>query len=261
MANVDPPHEVSADGGTGWLLPGHDYANSRDAVGSTLRASTIDRLTMAWSIPTAGALTTAALIVGNTVYAEDDHGVVVAANKKTGRTLWQSVSTGFTVGPEGVAVGWGKVFAATADGIEALDARSGHVLWTRRLTQSPTAGVDMQPTVIGHRVLIATVPVSAAVRYQGGDRVFCSRSTPPQGKSTGHSTRSRPKTSGDIPASTPGAAPGTRLRSTREPESSTGEPPIRPRFLARPNIRTDRVVPARTCTPTRRWHLASPPVD
>jgi outer membrane protein assembly factor BamB len=172
VANVDPPHEVIADGGTGWPLPGHDYANSRDAVGSTLRASTINRIALAWSIATPGALTTAALVVGNTVYAEDDHGVVVAADKKTGRTLWQSASTGFTVGPEGVAVGWGKVFAATADGIEALDAKSGQMLWTRRLTQSATAGVDMQPTVIGHRVLIATVPVSAAVQYQGGDRGY-----------------------------------------------------------------------------------------
>ena len=155
VGKVDPPHEVIADGGTGWPLPGHDYANSRDALGSTLRASTINRIDPAWSIATPGALTTAVLVVGNTVYAEDDHGVVVAADKKTGRTLWQSVSTGFTVGPEGVAVGWGKVFAATADGIEALDARSGQVLWTRRLTESATAGVDMQPTVIGHRVLIA----------------------------------------------------------------------------------------------------------
>jgi glucose dehydrogenase len=166
---VAPPPQV-VGGSAGWPLPGQDYANGRDAVDSTLRASSIGQVAEAWSIPTAGALTTAPLIVGNTVYAEDDHGIVVAADKSTGRTLWQSAQTGFTVGPEGVALGWGKVYAATADGVEALDARSGHVLWTRRLTQSATAGVDMQPTVIGHRVLIATVPVSVAVQFHGGDR-------------------------------------------------------------------------------------------
>ena len=136
---------------------------------SPIRASTVGTLRLAWSIATPGALTTAVVVVGNTVYAEDDRGVVVAVDKSTGQTLWQSASTGFTVGPEGVALGGGKVFAATTDGLEALDARSGRVLWTTRLTQTTTAGVDMQPTVIGSRVLIATVPVSVAVQYEGGD--------------------------------------------------------------------------------------------
>jgi len=153
-----------------WPIPGHDYDNSRDASDSPIRASTVGTLRLAWSIATPGALTTAVVVVGNTVYAEDDRGVVVAVDKSTGQTLWQSASTGFTVGPEGVALGGGKVFAATTDGLEALDARSGRVLWTTRLTQTTTAGVDMQPTVIGNRVLIATVPVSVAVQYQGGDR-------------------------------------------------------------------------------------------
>jgi outer membrane protein assembly factor BamB len=164
-----PPPEA-ASRGSGWPQPGQDYANSRHATGSAIRASTIGQLGPAWSISTPGALTTAALVVGTTVYAEDDHGIVFAIDQQTGRTLWQSVSTGFTVGPEGVAVGSGKVFASTPDGVEALDAGSGQVLWTRRLTQTSTAGVDMQATVVGQRVLIATVPVSVGVQYQGGDR-------------------------------------------------------------------------------------------
>jgi outer membrane protein assembly factor BamB len=139
-------------------------------VGSAIRASTVARLTRAWSIPTPGALTTAVLVVGDTVYAEDDHGVVIAVDKGSGRVLWQSAPSGFTVGPEGVAVGWGDVYAATPNGVEALDEHTGRLVWTKRLTTTPTAGVDMQPTVIGHQVLIATVPVSVAVQYRGGDR-------------------------------------------------------------------------------------------
>ncbi|MGH9920452.1 MAG: PQQ-binding-like beta-propeller repeat protein [Nitrososphaerales archaeon] len=38
------------------------------------------------------------------------------------------------------------------------------------MTSTPTSGVDMQPTVIGHEVLIATVPASVGVQYHGGDR-------------------------------------------------------------------------------------------
>jgi outer membrane protein assembly factor BamB len=164
-----PTRGVIADGNRDWPIPGHDYDNSRDAGDSPIRASTVGKLRSAWTIATPGALTTAVVVVGNTVYAQDDRGVVVAVNKSTGQTLWQSASTGFTVGPEGVALGGGRVFAATTDGVEALDARSGQVIWTTRLTQTTTAGVDMQPTVIGNRVLIATVPVSVAVQYAGGD--------------------------------------------------------------------------------------------
>ncbi len=169
-AEVSQPPEVSANSGTDWPLPGHDYTNSRAAVGSPIDASNVDHLTPAWQVNTAGALTTAAVIVGHTAYAEDDTGTVVAVDTSTGRTLWRSASTGYTVGPEGAVVGWGLVFAATANGAEALNEKSGKVVWTRRLTQSTTAGVDMQPTVVGHHVLISTVPVSIAKQFQGGDR-------------------------------------------------------------------------------------------
>jgi outer membrane protein assembly factor BamB len=168
--SVAPPPVVAAAARSGWPLPGQDYANSRRAVDSALRVSTIGQLEPAWSMPTPGALTTAAVVIGSIVYVEDDQGIVFAVDLSTGRILWQSASTGFTVGPEGVAVGWGKVFASTPTGVEALNARSGHLVWTRRLTLTPTAGVDVQPTVVGHRVLMATVPVSVGVQYQGGDR-------------------------------------------------------------------------------------------
>jgi outer membrane protein assembly factor BamB len=166
---VEPP-EVTADRGMDWPLPGHDYNNSRAALGSAIQASNVDLLKPVWNVDTPGALTTAPIVIGDTVFAEDDHGVVVAVDLNTGRTLWQSASSGFTVGPEGVAVGWGHIYAATPDGIEALNEHSGTLVWTRKLTTTPTAGVDMQPTVVGHQVLIATVPVSAAVQYHGGDR-------------------------------------------------------------------------------------------
>jgi outer membrane protein assembly factor BamB len=95
---------------------------------------------------------------------------VDAVDVSTGRVVWQSSSAGFTVGPEGVALGWGLVFATTPNGVEALDARSGRRVWSRVLTTTVTSGVDIQPTIVGHQVLVATVPVSAPVHYQGGDR-------------------------------------------------------------------------------------------
>jgi outer membrane protein assembly factor BamB len=162
--------QVASSAGADWPLPGLDYSNSRAAVRSPINASNIGDMKVAWQVATPGALTTAVVVVDNTVYAEDDHGVVLAVDAATGRTLWQSAPAGFTVGPEGVVVGWGLVFASTPNGVEALDQSTGRVVWTRQLTVTPTSGVDVQPTLIGHEVLMATVPVSAAVQYHGGDR-------------------------------------------------------------------------------------------
>ena len=126
-------------------------------------------LTTAWTVGTTGALTTAPVVLGSTAYAEDDFGVVVAVDVPTGKVLWRSAATGFTVGPEGAVVGWGKVYAATPDGVEALSPATGAVVWTRDLAPDPTTGVDIQPLVVGGKVLVSTVPVTAGTQFHGGD--------------------------------------------------------------------------------------------
>ena len=52
----------------------------------------------------------------------------------------------------------------------ALEQSNGQVRWKKDLTDTPTEGVDAQPQYVDGKVLIATVPVSARVQYQGGDR-------------------------------------------------------------------------------------------
>jgi outer membrane protein assembly factor BamB len=74
-------------------------------------------------------LATSPIVVGGSVFAENVFGVVFRINLRTGTILWKSSSHGVSVGPYGVAVAWGKVFAATPTGVVALDetkeARSG----------------------------------------------------------------------------------------------------------------------------------------
>jgi alcohol dehydrogenase (cytochrome c) len=117
-----------------------------------------------------GQLTTVPIIVGNRIYAEDNLGNVVAINRTSGHVIWRSGPVGISIGPNGVAVGWGKVFAATSDGVTALNVKSGKREWSRELTRTSGEGVDMQPLVVGGRVLIATVPVSLDGIYKGGSR-------------------------------------------------------------------------------------------
>ena len=153
-----------------WPQPGGDYANSRAAVGSTIDSSNVGGLTRAWEVATPGALTTAVVVVGDTIYMEDSRCVVTAIDRATGAVKWQSASVGFTIGPQGVSIGDGAVFATTPTGAMALEQANGQVRWKKDLTDTPTEGVDAQPQFVNGKVLIATVPVSAGKQYQGGDR-------------------------------------------------------------------------------------------
>ena len=108
--------------------------------------------------------------LGSHIYVEDDSGSVAAIDGTNGRVVWRSKQTGTSIGPDGLAVGWNKVFAATRDGVVALSTSDGTPVWSRRVTTTSTEGVDIQPTVVDGLVLVATVPVSIGGIYTGGDR-------------------------------------------------------------------------------------------
>jgi len=136
-----------------WPSPDHDLSNSRFATGSSINARTINRLTESWrtatgpAIPFTGGLATAPIIVAGSVFAENSFGVVVRINLRSGAIVWQSPGHGVSVGPYGVTVAFGKVFAATSSGVVALDETNGRQLWNTTLTQSAAEGVDVQPQV------------------------------------------------------------------------------------------------------------------
>lgn len=159
-----------------WPLPGRDYLNSRATRDSSIAASNVATLAVAWEIdlPGRGAygnVSTTPLIAGDTVYVQDLSSRVSAIDRETGAVRWQAESPPSIFGPNGVAIGWGKVFANDGtDGVLALDAASGALLWSRKLTRTETEGVDIQPVAWGDLVFASTVPVSAAGPYSGGDR-------------------------------------------------------------------------------------------
>ena len=163
------PAEVVAGGG--WVLPGHDYDNSRAATDSSIDAANVRQLRVAWRHEVDGSLTTVPLIVGDRVYAQDGTGRVSALDLATGAPVWASEPYGRSIGPFGVAVADGRVFAVHgSDGVVALDAATGAELWVRDITATPSTGIDIQPTVYAGLVLASSVPVSIGGIYKGGDR-------------------------------------------------------------------------------------------
>lgn len=167
------PSEV-IDAQTDWPLPGQDYDNSRTARTSRISSANVDSLRKAWiAAPDGlGALSTAPIVIGDTIFVQGATGRVAAIDRGTGKARWISEATGFNIGPFGVAVADGRVFAGDgSSGVVALDKRTGKVLWKHTLTTTTDSlGVDIQPSVFDGMVFASTVPVSLEGIYTPGGR-------------------------------------------------------------------------------------------
>ena len=136
----------------------------------------MDRLAVAWSVPLPGSAAfgnaaTTPVILDDTVYLQDLQSNVWAIALDNGAVKWTHTYNQFQIGPNGVAVGYGKVFAVAGDKkIAALDLETGTELWSTAINNTPSEGVDIQPTVVQGLVFASTVPISIGGQYKGGDR-------------------------------------------------------------------------------------------
>jgi glucose dehydrogenase len=151
-----------------WPLPDHDYSNSRDAGASTINSSTVSRLEPAWSVPMAIGAATSPIVIAGTAYVQDEAGTVYAIDVSSGKVKWKTKALGFSIGPYGVSVGWGKLFASTPNGVAAFTLSDGTPLWSRQIATTPGQGVDIQTLPYGGMVYVATVPVALGKLYTGG---------------------------------------------------------------------------------------------
>jgi outer membrane protein assembly factor BamB len=155
--NVVPPEVLNYSGD--WPLPNRDYNNTRaaTAIDSGINSSNIQSLSVAWSYPIAGEVACNPLVLGNTVYIQDLKSNVVALDKADGSVRWKKDYNLSVLGQNGVAVGYGKVFApAGYYDLVALNASSGEELWSRNLSNKDTVGITIQPLVYDNMVYVST---------------------------------------------------------------------------------------------------------
>ncbi len=174
LGPVIPPELVryAAD----WPVAQGNLAGTRAAV-SSIRADTIARLRVAWRFPITavtgyGGMTATPLIAGETVYLQDMRSNVFALDRATGAVRWQRLFDVPTIGPNGLALGYGMVFGAIGDTAEvfALDAASGALIWRVRLSNNPFEGIDMAPAVFNNTVYVRTVAGNTRGFNRGGTR-------------------------------------------------------------------------------------------
>jgi outer membrane protein assembly factor BamB len=162
-ARAAPP-ELAAGG---WPSANGDLQNTRAARGSAIRAANVRTLHVAWTLPLRGAgewgaAASGLLVSRGVVYFQDLTSDVYALDLRTGAVRWLHRSGQKAFGPNGPALGYGRVYAQDGDDhVVALSAADGHELW-QSLLGGPTG--QQQPVVFGGAVYTG---IAAARRERG----------------------------------------------------------------------------------------------
>ncbi len=159
-----------------WPMANHDYANTRATTSSSINSTNVNTLGVAWAFPIAssgtvfGAAASTPVIQGNTVYFQDLALNTYALDLTSGSLLWQKLYNTPTIGPNGPAVAYGKVFVQSdLYSYSALDAITGEELWKEKISTNAGIGIDIAPAVYDSRILVSTVPgISIQSFYTGG---------------------------------------------------------------------------------------------
>jgi outer membrane protein assembly factor BamB len=171
-----PPPEWAANAG-GWPAHNHDLSNTRATTRTSINAKTVSQLKPKWRFNLKGASTfgvfaSSPIVLGGTVYLQDLSSNVYALDQSTGKLKWQHVFNKPDVGPNGVSLGYGRIYGATPTSAFALDATTGKLVWSRKLVRNANEGIDMTPQLYDNTVLISTVPGNASRFYAGnGDGI------------------------------------------------------------------------------------------
>ena len=140
-----------------WPLPNRDHFSSRATTDSPINTSNVQNLEEVWRYEVPGGdvygnITTSLLILGDVIYFQERTGVVHAVDLNTGKGIWKvgDPKAGTMFGPNGVAVGWGKVFSTKigprgrGELVVAYDISTGEELWASDIT-SDRSELNIQP--------------------------------------------------------------------------------------------------------------------
>jgi outer membrane protein assembly factor BamB len=155
-----------------WPAPNKDLANTRVA-SSKIDSGNVDELGVAWTIPikgggTFGNYASTPIVADGVVYTQDLTSNVKAIDLESGEIKWSKDYNSSSVGPNGLTIGYDKIYGATADFAFALDKETGSETWrSSKLARNANEGIDMAPAVFDGTLYISTVPGNTKSFYKG----------------------------------------------------------------------------------------------
>jgi polyvinyl alcohol dehydrogenase (cytochrome) len=154
-APAEPASQANVGGS--WPGAGHDISDTRDAAGAHIVSpANASRLTTAWSVTTAGDVTTTPVVDDGTVYFPDSGGKLWAVSAATGTVLWSHKVSGYT-GFAGIArtspalyqdeLVLGVTSPPHGAFVVAVDRRTGGLRWRTRVDVNPAAIMTSAPVI------------------------------------------------------------------------------------------------------------------
>jgi len=96
------------------------------------------------------------VIADGIAYLQDGASNVAAVQSATGKVLWTHMYSSTAYGPNGVTIANGKVYGVTANGVFALDAKTGQQAWYVTDFGKPKARFNLPPQVAGCKVFVSS---------------------------------------------------------------------------------------------------------
>lgn len=152
-----------------WLSYGRTLSETRYSPLDRINTSNVSRLGLAWTYAVGaggGNQEATPLVWNNTIYGITNFSVVFALDARTGKEIWRwdpevnpaSLRPRICCGivNRGVAIYNGVIFAPVIDGrLDALDARTGKVLWEARVAYvQDWYAITMAPRIANGKVII-----------------------------------------------------------------------------------------------------------
>lgn len=159
-----------------WKHANADYANTRVAQRSSIQASNVEDLGISWTASFVGAgaygsFAAGPIIEAGVLYIQDLGSNVQAYDLATGELKWEVRYDAPSLGPNGLAIGGGRIFGTTPDEVFALDADTGDELWRAGLIEGGVGGGEGGP--LGYTIQPAyrdgMVYLAEAAKPGGGD--------------------------------------------------------------------------------------------
>ncbi len=165
------PSEVSSFAEE-WPAPNQDLGNRRVAT-SEIDSGNVNELGVAWTVPiegggTFGNYASTPIIADGVVYTQDLTSNVKAIDLESGDVKWSREYNSPNVGPNGVALGYDKIYGATSEFAFALNKETGAEEWrSKNLIRNQNEGIDMAPAVFDETMYVSTVPGNTKSFYKG----------------------------------------------------------------------------------------------
>lgn len=157
----DPPE--LGDDAAPWPAPNQDLASTRSLADSEIDSANVPELRPAWrfrfrgSPGPSGIFASTPVAASGRVYLQDLNSSVYALELSNGELVWESRRAAPNTGPNGLAIGYGRIYASTDAAAFALDAETGRALWRTRLAGPTEQFVQIAPVVARGLVYTSTV--------------------------------------------------------------------------------------------------------